>query len=85
MKTDNLIKIIWNDAVLLSPRVKTRKLSKMETTGFLLKEEKDFFIISKPKTRKIDTNQKYPEAQPTFYFIPKGMVEKVERISQQPL
>lgn len=74
------IKIIWNDAVLLSPNIKTKKLSKMETTGVLLKEEKDFFVISKPKTCNIGNKQKHPKKQPAFYFIPKGMIERVENI-----
>jgi len=74
MTMKNKIKIIWNDAVLLSPNTKVWKLSKMETVGFLVEENDSFFIVSKPKTANIETRQKHPKKQPTFYFIPKGMV-----------
>jgi len=74
------IKIMWNDAVLLSPDAKTKKLSKMETIGFLAAESSGFFIISKPKTVNIETKKKHPKKQPTFYFIPKEMAERVEII-----
>lgn len=74
----NKIKVIWNDAVLLSPNTKTKKLSKMETVGFLTEESDNFFIVSEPKTINIETRQKHPKKRPAFYFIPKGMVERAK-------
>jgi len=79
MAMKNKVKIIWNDAVLLSPNVKTKKLSKMETIGFLVEENDKFIIVSEPKTINIETRQKHPKKQPTFYFIPKGMVVSMEK------
>ncbi|MCK6463007.1 MAG: hypothetical protein L6Q29_04315 [Candidatus Pacebacteria bacterium] len=77
----NKVKIIWNDAVIYTPDSKPEELSKMETVGFLEKESEEFLIISKPETHKISTGKKHPEKQPYFYFIPKGMVEKIEHLN----
>jgi len=73
------VKIVWHDAVLYSPEVKAVELTRMETVGVVKKETPDFVIISDPITTKLKTKEKYPyKEKPTFFFIPKGMIETIK-------
>jgi hypothetical protein len=75
-----VLKISWNDTKVFSPRNAEVRISQMQTTGVLEVENKNFYIIRDPKTINTKTKKKHPEQQPTFYFIPKGMVVKVTKI-----
>ncbi len=79
MKNQNKIKIIWNDARLFSPQKRDVCLTKMQTTGTLEKEDATHYLIKNPDTTNLETNKKHPsDTTPSFYLIPKGMVESVE-------
>lgn len=75
-----IIRVQWNDAVLYSPKNRVTELTPMETTGILEREEEHFIIIRNPKTVRRTDGTSHPDKQPTFYFIPRGMIEKIERI-----
>ena len=72
------IKIVWLDAVGYNFRHTPSDISRMETIGFLEKENKEYVIIKDPLTRNILTNAKHPKEQPTFYIIPKSSIESLE-------
>ena len=84
------VKIIWNDALIIYPKRKgnTPLLkkkednipSKMETTGLFETEYDDYFLIKNPVTINTKTEKRHPEQTPTFYLIPKGMVDIIEEI-----
>lgn len=74
------IRILWNDAVLYGPKKMVEKLTPLETIGILEKEDEDFLIIKSPKTIRRTDDTSHPEKQPTFYFIPRGMIEKIEPV-----
>lgn len=74
------IRILWSDAVLYGPKKMTEKLTPLETIGILEKEDEDFVVIRSPKTIRRADNTSHPDKQPTFYFIPRGMIEKIEPI-----
>lgn len=75
------IKVKWVDAVLYGPSGQD-EITEMKTSGILIRDSKDFLIIKNPKTTKIKTKKKHPKkGTPSFYFIPKGMVLKIEEIS----
>lgn len=75
------VKIKWTDASVFSPSRKDVVLSNMETVGFVEKNEIDYLIIKDPETINLLTNKKHPEQNPTFYFIPKGMIEDIDIMS----
>lgn len=77
-KTKQRIKVLWYDTRIFSPQSSVVDISVMETVGFLEKETKNHYIIQKPVTINISKNLKHPEKDPSFYLIPKGMVEKIE-------
>ncbi len=77
------IRVIWNDARLFSPQQKTISLSSMETLGFLEKETDTYLLIKDPITTGRDTGGKHPKQKPTFYYIPKGMIQSIEYITIQ--
>lgn len=73
------VKILWHDAI--SYRVGDKIphfISTFETTGMLAKEDDDYVVIEKPVTTNTRTGRNYPDKTPTFYFIPRGMIEKIE-------
>lgn len=76
------VKIVWQDAT--SYRIGDKiphSISIFETTGLLVKEDKDYVIIEKPITINTLTGKNYPENnQPTFYSIPRGMIETIEQL-----
>jgi hypothetical protein len=70
----------WSDAALYGPKNKVTQLTQMETIGILEKEDRDFLIIRSPKNiRRVDGTS-HPDTQPTFYLIPRGMIEKIELV-----
>ncbi len=75
------MKIIWNDAKLFSPKNKDIGLSKMETVGLIEEENALGVIVRDPKTINLATKKQHPEKQPTFYFIPKGMIKLIEYLA----
>ncbi len=94
MKNKNKkIKIIWNDALISYPKRKgdtpflSKKEdmvpSKMETIGFIEMENNNYIIIKDPITTNLKTKKKHPDTDkiPTFYLIPKGMIESAEYLS----
>ncbi len=73
------IVVYWNDASLFSPKRKAIAVSPMETRGFIEKEYDDYYLIKNPITINRATQESHPQKQnPTFYLIPKGMIEKIE-------
>lgn len=81
------VKVEWRDAVFYSEGYLPKSLTKMITLGILEKHESDYILIKNPKTfrkdislyqriRKIFNLKK----QPTYFFIPKGMIEKITDI-----
>lgn len=82
MNKGQKVKIKWTDASTFSPKRKDIALSPMETVGIVERDEKDYLIIKDPKTINLLTNKKHPGQDPTFYFIPKGMIERVKIISK---
>jgi len=80
-KKNNLkrVRITWHDAISYRTGDKIPlSISTFETTGLLAKEHSDYIVIAKPITINIRTDKNYPDKQPTFYFIPRGMIEKIE-------
>jgi len=78
MNKGQQIKIIWNDAKMFSPKNKNIELSVMETSGLVEVENDDYFLVKNPVTINLKTGQKHPEQTPTFYLIPKGMVQDIQ-------
>lgn len=75
------VKILWHDAISYKTGDKIPvSISIIETTGMLVKENDDYVIIEKPVTINTRTGQNYPDKQPAFYSIPRGMIEKIEQI-----
>ncbi|HQT82990.1 MAG TPA: hypothetical protein PLW99_02480 [Candidatus Paceibacterota bacterium] len=74
------VRVRWNDAVLYGPKNKVDRLTAMETIGILEKEDGDFIIIRSPKNIRRADNTFHPEKNPMFYFIPRGMIEKIEPV-----
>jgi len=72
------IKIRWNDARFYHDGVTPSLLPQMETTGIVLEDTKEFFILIDSITINIKTMEKHPEKSPKYYYIPKGMVEATE-------
>lgn len=86
-KKNERVAVHWRDAVLYGARNSAPpSLSKNFTEGLLYDENKDGLIIQAPLTYKWDASlgEYLPrmineEGEPRFLFIPKGMIEKVER------
>lgn len=74
------VRILWSDAVLYGPKKIVEQLTPLETIGILEKEEENFLIIKSPKTVRRTDGTSHPDKVPTFYFIPRGMIEKIEFI-----
>ena len=86
---DNIV-VYWNDAVIYGKKnfdySKELKPAKTITEGKLVEKNKEFVIIESPKTFKYDPIQQknVPKLlssgeKITFYFIPVGMIEKMEK------
>ena len=83
-----LVRITWKDAVIFDSAKLPNQLIPMETRGLLVQEKENYFLIAKPKTKKIDQNtpQRFLMSwtknvfgkKPTFFYIPKGMVVKID-------
>lgn len=75
------VKILWQDAISYRAGNKVPlSVTPMETVGLLVKEDDHFLLIGVPKTVKRTNGSTYPDKQPTFYFIPRGMIENIEYI-----
>ncbi len=74
------IKIIWLDAIDYNFGYAPSDISRMETIGFLEKENEEYVVIKNPLTRNILTRLKHPKEQPTFYIIPKSSIESLENL-----
>ncbi|HUX80881.1 MAG TPA: hypothetical protein VMV38_00995 [Candidatus Paceibacterota bacterium] len=75
------VRVYWSDAALYGPKNKVDQLTLMETIGILEKENENFIIIRAPKNiRRTDGTAHPADVQPTFYLIPRGMIEKIELI-----
>lgn len=72
------VRIWWNDAALYSPKNKIMELTRLETVGIVEKEDAHFIIIKNPKTIRCSNGTAHPKETPTYYFIPRGMIEKIE-------
>ena len=73
------IEVTWNDAKLFQPINRDIELSKMMTTGFLERKNDRYVLVRKPITINIRTRKKHPpEGEPTFYYIPTSMIEKIK-------
>lgn len=81
-KDSGKVKIVWHDAISYRTGNKIPdSISIFETTGLLVKEDNNYVIIEKPITINTLTGKNYPEnRQPTFYSIPRGMIEKIEPV-----
>lgn len=88
---NDLVRIVWKDAVIISPKERAGNalsgnrlsLSEMETTGVLYQESDEGFLIKNPVTFNKTKNRKHPEKDPSFFFIPRGMVLLCENIVRQ--
>jgi len=79
-KTLPTVRVLWHDAILYGPKNRVVRLTPMETIGFLEREDEHFVIIRDPKTTQCTHGTAHPEKQPTFYFIPHGMIKKIEKV-----
>lgn len=76
-----MVKILWQDAISYRTGDKIPlSVSILETTGLLAKEDNDFVVVEKPVTINTRTGKSYPDKAPTFYFIPRGMIESIESV-----
>ena len=81
MNKNNLkrVRVLWQDAISYRTGDKIPdSTSALETTGLLAKEDSNYVVIEKPTTINTRTSENYPDKTPTFYFIPRGMIEKIE-------
>lgn len=76
-----MVKILWQDAISYrTGDTVPHSVSTLETTGLLAKEHGDYVVIEKPITINTRTGEHYPDKTPAFYFIPRGMIEKIEPV-----
>lgn len=80
-KEGQRVNIVWRDAVIYKHRYLDEALHEMETVGYVAKETEDYIIISNPVTRNIKDNVKHPSKSPTFYFIPKKMIQNIDKLT----
>ncbi|MEX2410132.1 MAG: hypothetical protein WD607_01965 [Candidatus Paceibacterota bacterium] len=80
----NKVKTIkWLDAVsYYNLKEMPNKLIEQKTTGEVVEENNDYIVIKDPKTKDYNPNSHRgiteKEKDPTFLFIPKGMIKSVE-------
>ena len=78
MNNTKKTRIIWNDARVYSPQDKTVALSPMETTGNIEKETETYIVVRNPITVRLSDKKEHPQTRPTFYMIPKSMIQSIE-------
>lgn len=79
MSKEKEIMVVWLDPVIYKSGWKADHVSKMETTGILIKEETDFLIIKNPISHNIETKKPHPEdKKPTFLIIPKRLIVSMQ-------
>lgn len=87
MSKSKSVKVYWTDAVIYPASSVAKKLelkpNKKVTEGTLEKEGEWGVVVRDPHTINIETRKRDPrekkEKKATFLFIPKGMIEKIER------
>lgn len=90
MNPGQKIKIYWHDAVIYSHGDIPTDLPLKITCGNLVKESKEFIIVENPDTKIINAKQILSKKvirmfiaknkKQTFFFIPRGMIQKIERV-----
>lgn len=76
------IKVLWQDARVFSPQDKNIALSKMETIGFIERENEHHLVLNHPFTINVETKAAHPLGKkPTFYIIPKKVIISVKELS----
>jgi hypothetical protein len=80
MSNKQKVRVFWEDAVFYGTHdAIPDALSQMETIGFIERETDEYLIIKDPITLNLKKNINHPkEGNPTFYFIPRGMIIKTE-------
>jgi hypothetical protein len=77
------VRIAWRDAVLFSREtasVMRLKPTSMITRGILVKETRDGVFIKDPHTINGGTKRRVEkERGATFLFVPRGMIQKIEK------
>lgn len=77
------VRIAWKDAVLFSretARVMRLLPTPMTTRGILVKETREGVFIKDPRTINKTTKERVAkEKGATFLFIPRGMIQKIEK------
>jgi hypothetical protein len=71
------IKITWLDILKYGPDTKSLIPTVMVTEGYLEKEDDEKVIISQSTTFNSRTNKNHPEKTPSFYFIPRGLIQEI--------
>lgn len=80
---DAKVRVWWQDALLYStgtPHKMNLRPSPMITEGILLKDEKEGVVIKDPKTVHENNEPVHHTQPPTFLFVPRGMIVKIEKI-----
>lgn len=85
----NKVKVLWNDAVIYDRYSDiSQGLSKMETTGELVKQMGSYLIIKDPITKNLTRPDKsgwvikcyrrlkFKKQRPRFFYIPLGMIQR---------
>lgn len=75
--------VFWNDARTYKGQADECSLSPMMTTGELYKDIDEYVVLRYPLTYMYDrrAGEYVPrvfEKEPTFFFVPKGMIERIE-------
>lgn len=84
-KNGQITEVLWFDAVKYagsSEENKSLRPTPMRTRGVLIEENADGVIIKNPYSvyrKSGDRSKKEIEKEPTFLFIPRGMIEKIEK------
>jgi len=85
------VRVYWDDAVIYKKNhgEPFPRPTKMLTYGELVKETKDYLIISHPLAEQYDKklgefvprpfSRRDRDEDPTFIYIPKGMITKIVR------
>lgn len=81
---ENKVRIYWADAVIYKQETRGKfdlKPTKMITEGFVLKEVKEGVYLKDPSSIYEETGKTVEKhAGSTFFFIPRGMIVKIEEI-----
>lgn len=79
MKRTKTIEIVWHDAIIFQGTPPAR-LSLEVTEGVFVKEDGGFVIVKNPRTKKFRRSAGRFVAdrrKPTYFFIPRGMIERI--------